>query len=131
MLRFLTSILYSLTRCLSLLFVTLYLPFRFIVFIGWPILGIILEAFGFLNLFGNMFPFAFAILKQMPVIGPLLKGNFRKNNDDFSSRDYSRNSNQFDDYDDRYDGYQDRDRYDEDAYHNKAGYNEKDNSQYY
>jgi len=102
-----------------------------LVFIGWPILGIILEVFGFLNLFGNMFPFAFVILKQIPVIGPLLKGNFRKNNDDFSSRDYSRNSNQFDDYDDRYDGYQDRDRYDEDAYHNKAGYNEKDNSQYY
>jgi len=102
-----------------------------LVFIGWPILGIILEAFGFLNLFGNMFPFAFAILKQMPIIGPLLKGNFRKNNDDFSSRDHSRNSNQFDDYDDRYDGYQDRDRYDGEAYHNKAVYDDKDNSQYY
>jgi len=105
--------------------------FSLVVFIGWPILGIILEAFGFLNLFGNMFPFAFAILKQMPIIGPLLKGNFRKNNDDFSSRDHSRNSNQFDDYDDRYDGYQDRDRYDGEAYHNKAVYDDKDNSQYY
>lgn len=54
-----------------------------LVFLGWPILGIILEAFGFLNLFGNMFPVAMAILKNMPVIGPILKGDSsskRRNN---------------------------------------------------
>lgn len=47
----------------------------FLVFVGWPIFGIILEAFGVLNLFGNMFPVAMAILKTMPVIGPFLRGS--------------------------------------------------------
>jgi Got1/Sft2-like family len=44
-----------------------------LVFVGWPVLGIILEAFGLLNLFGNMFPIFLIMLKQMPIIGPLLK----------------------------------------------------------
>lgn len=47
----------------------------FLVFIGWPIFGIILEVFGLLNLFGNMFPFVMAIVKQMPIVGALLNGN--------------------------------------------------------
>jgi Got1/Sft2-like family len=47
----------------------------FLVFIGWPVIGIALEAFGMLNLFGNMFPVALAVLKTMPVIGPLLRGD--------------------------------------------------------
>jgi hypothetical protein len=47
----------------------------FLVFIGWPVIGIGLEAFGMLNLFGNMFPLALAVLKTMPVIGPLLRGD--------------------------------------------------------
>lgn len=34
-----------------------------------------LEIFGLLNLFGNMFPIVTAMLKQMPVIGPILKGD--------------------------------------------------------
>lgn len=46
----------------------------FLVFIGSPVFGIILEVFGLLNLFGNMFPFLFAILKNMPVVGTLFKG---------------------------------------------------------
>lgn len=46
----------------------------FLVFVGWPVLGIALEVFGFLNLFGNMFPVAMVVLKTMPVIGPLLRG---------------------------------------------------------
>lgn len=46
----------------------------FLVFVGWPVLGIALELFGFLNLFGNMFPVAMVVLKTMPVIGPLLRG---------------------------------------------------------
>ncbi|OEU22775.1 Got1-like protein, partial [Fragilariopsis cylindrus CCMP1102] len=52
------------TACLSLGII--------LVFAGRPILGILLEVFGFINLFGNMFPLAFAIMKQMPFIGPLL-----------------------------------------------------------
>eukprot|EP00529_Nitzschia_sp_RCC80_P042651 CAMPEP_0113457182 /NCGR_PEP_ID=MMETSP0014_2-20120614/9274_1 /TAXON_ID=2857 /ORGANISM="Nitzschia sp." /LENGTH=467 /DNA_ID=CAMNT_0000348665 /DNA_START=70 /DNA_END=1469 /DNA_ORIENTATION=+ /assembly_acc=CAM_ASM_000159 len=48
----------------------------FLVFVGWPMLGLALEIFGLLNLFGNMFPFAMALLKQMPIIGPMLRGEF-------------------------------------------------------
>jgi hypothetical protein len=51
----------------------------FLVFIGMPVFGIILEAFGILNLFGNLFPFVWAVAKNMPGIGPLLSGgNNRK-----------------------------------------------------
>lgn len=82
-----------------------------LVFAGWPVVGIVLEAFGFLNLFGNMFPVAMAILKNMPVIGPLLKGTKpkpRPRNDDYGRDPY---------YDDRYNdrinerGYDDRNPY--------------------
>ena len=54
----------------------------FLVMAGWPIFGIALEAFGILNLFGNMFPVFMVLLKQMPVVGSLLKGstNARPNN---------------------------------------------------
>ena len=45
----------------------------FLVFIGWPIIGIVLELFGLLNLFGNMFPLFWAVAKQMPIIGNLLQ----------------------------------------------------------
>jgi hypothetical protein len=44
-----------------------------LVFAGHPIFGIVLEVFGLLNLFGNMFPILMVFAKQMPVIGPLLK----------------------------------------------------------
>lgn len=83
-----------------------------LVFIGWPIFGIILEVFGLLNLFGNMFPMAMMIMKQMPVIGPLLKGDAGK----------KKNSRDDDRYDDRY---QD-DRYDD--YYNDRGYDDDRNS---
>jgi hypothetical protein len=58
-----------------------------LVFVGWPVLGIVLEIFGLLNLFGNMFPLAMAILRQMPFIGPLLKGDFGNNKNGNSRRD--------------------------------------------
>lgn len=72
----------------------------FLVFIGWPIFGIALELFGLLNLFGNMFPFAMAVLKQMPIVGSLLNNNSNK-------KDGGRRSRRRDDRyyeDDRYDG---------------------------
>lgn len=94
-----------------------------LVFFGYPVFGIILESFGVLNLFGNMFPLAFAILKTMPVIGPLLRGNggSKKN-----SRDR---------YDDRYDDqYDDRSR-DRDSYYDDPNYYDdpggQDNNQGY
>lgn len=45
-----------------------------LVFVGWPVFGIVLEVFGLLNLFGNMFPFLMTMLKTMPGIGPMLRG---------------------------------------------------------
>lgn len=81
----------------------------FLVFVGWPVLGIILEIFGLLNLFGNMFPVAMAVLKTMPVIGPLLKGD--------SSNSRSRRKDRYDDDNDDYGGgggyYDDRGYYDD------------------
>jgi len=40
---------------------------------GWPMLGLILQAFGILNLFGNMFPMVWAVAKNMPVVSNVLK----------------------------------------------------------
>lgn len=43
-----------------------------LVLIKWTILGILIEAFGFLNLFGDFFPVVVGFLRQLPVIGKLL-----------------------------------------------------------
>lgn len=93
----------------------------FLVMVGWPILGIALEIFGLLNLFGNMFPFLMVILKQMPVVGTLLEGtgdggNKKKkkagmNGNRFSSRNEERGYSYEDEDQDYYgsrDGHQDR-----------------------
>ena len=93
----------------------------FLVMVGWPILGIALEIFGLLNLFGNMFPFLMVILKQMPVVGTLLEGvgdggsNKKKkpsrNGNRYSSRSEERGYNYEDDDQHIYgsrDGYQNR-----------------------
>lgn len=78
----------------------------FLVFIGWPIIGIALEIFGLLNLFGNMFPVILAILKNMPVIGPILSGSGGKDKNRSRSRD-----DYYEDQDDR--GYGDQGYYDD------------------
>lgn len=41
----------------------------FLVMIGWPIFGIVLEIFGIMNLFGNMFPLLKVLLRQVPLVG--------------------------------------------------------------
>lgn len=43
-----------------------------LVFMKWTITGMILQSFGFLNLFGSFFPVVIAFLRQMPVVGNLL-----------------------------------------------------------
>ena len=48
-----------------------------VVFAGWPRIGLIVEAFGFLNLFGNMFPLLTRMLGGLPVVGDLLSGRGR------------------------------------------------------
>eukprot|EP00756_Hemistasia_phaeocysticola_P008162 Hpha_TRINITY_DN14518_c0_g1::TRINITY_DN14518_c0_g1_i1::g.46616::m.46616 len=39
---------------------------------GWVFLGLLLEAFGALNLFGNFVPMAYRVLKTLPGIGHIL-----------------------------------------------------------
>jgi hypothetical protein len=43
-----------------------------LVFLKWPILGMALELFGFINLFGDFFPVIINFLRRLPVIGTLL-----------------------------------------------------------
>eukprot|EP00727_Mastigamoeba_balamuthi_P012457 m51a1_g7834 hypothetical protein (140) ;mRNA; f:174641-175411 len=43
-----------------------------LVVCGWTFIGMVLEAVGFFNLFGNFFPVFFAAMRRMPVVGPLL-----------------------------------------------------------
>ncbi|CAM8917102.1 unnamed protein product [Rhodiola kirilowii] len=45
----------------------------FLVVIGWPILGMILEAYGFVVLFSGFWPTLSVFLQQVPVFGWLIK----------------------------------------------------------
>ncbi|KAJ9455509.1 Protein transport protein got1-like protein [Diplonema papillatum] len=44
----------------------------FLVLYGWVLIGLLLESFGAVNLFGNFVPLAYRVMKSMPVIGHLL-----------------------------------------------------------
>merc|ERR1719471_368700 len=41
----------------------------FLVITGWTFFGMLIEAFGILNLFGNFFPYAWLILQRLPYVG--------------------------------------------------------------
>ncbi|KAH9961485.1 vesicle transport protein [Russula dissimulans] len=43
-----------------------------LVFLKWPTIGVLVEMFGFLNLFGDFFPVILTFLRQLPFIGQLL-----------------------------------------------------------
>merc|ERR1711939_517404 len=43
-----------------------------LVFIKYPFWGMLIEAIGFLNLFGDFFPVVLTFLRQLPVIGHFL-----------------------------------------------------------
>lgn len=43
-----------------------------LVLSGWSVVGMLVELFGFINLFGSFFPLAFSFLKTLPVIGNVL-----------------------------------------------------------
>ncbi|XP_071483634.1 vesicle transport protein GOT1B-like [Diadema setosum] len=43
-----------------------------IVLIGWPLIGMIIETYGFVVLFGGFFPVAINFLRRVPVIGTIL-----------------------------------------------------------
>ncbi|KDE02503.1 hypothetical protein MVLG_06955 [Microbotryum lychnidis-dioicae p1A1 Lamole] len=40
-----------------------------LVFVKYPFIGMLIETFGFLNLFGDFFPVVLSFLRQVPVIG--------------------------------------------------------------
>uniref|UniRef100_A0A7S2LJI0 Vesicle transport protein n=1 Tax=Skeletonema marinoi TaxID=267567 RepID=A0A7S2LJI0_9STRA len=87
----------------------------FLVLVGHPILGILLEVFGLLNLFGNMFPLLMMMAKNVPVLGGLF-GSSGKNGSGGGRKERRRRES---DYDDGYndDGrYNDDERYGEDDY---------------
>jgi len=43
-----------------------------LVFVKWPFVGMVVETFGFLNLFGDFFPVVITFLRQLPFIGTFL-----------------------------------------------------------
>ncbi|XP_022527463.2 golgi transport 1Ba isoform X2 [Astyanax mexicanus] len=44
----------------------------FVVLIGWPIVGLVLEFYGFLLLFRGFFPVVIGFIRRIPVLGYLL-----------------------------------------------------------
>ena len=44
-----------------------------LVMLGWCFIGLIVQGFGGLNLFGNFFPMAVRVLEMTPIIGPLMR----------------------------------------------------------
>lgn len=82
-----------------------------LVFVGHPVIGILLEIFGLLNLFGNMFPLVMMMAKNMPVLGGLFKGN--------SGGGGGSGGKRRDDRDDRY--YED-DGYERESYRHEERY---------
>ncbi|KAI9302271.1 putative GOT1-membrane protein required for ER to Golgi transport, partial [Cunninghamella echinulata] len=44
-----------------------------LVFCRWTIIGMLIEIFGILNLFGDFFPLIFGFLRRLPFIGSLLR----------------------------------------------------------
>mmetsp|Transcript_15063 Transcript_15063/g.32905 ORF Transcript_15063/g.32905 Transcript_15063/m.32905 type:complete len:411 (+) Transcript_15063:280-1512(+) len=98
-----------------------------LVFLGSPVLGMILQVFGLLNLFGNMFPMLLAIAKTLPGIGPLLSQNNikKKNNNNNSSNSGGRRRNDYDDpYNDNNNYYNDDRGYDDDDGYGRQGGND-------
>ncbi|KAN0116400.1 Got1 domain containing protein [Russula decolorans] len=51
---------------------TCFLGGILLVFFKWPTIGVLVEMFGFLNLFGDFFPVILTFLRQLPFIGQFL-----------------------------------------------------------
>ena len=87
----------------------------FLVFVGHPVLGILLEVFGLLNLFGNMFPLVMMMARNVPVLGGLFSSSDKKG----SSGRKERKRTESDYYDD---GYYDDSRYNDDEKYREEDY---------
>jgi hypothetical protein len=70
----------------------------FLVLVGHPVIGILLEVFGLLNLFGNMFPVLMLMARNLPVVGSLFGGD----NGSSGSRRKEKRSREDDYYNDGY-----------------------------
>lgn len=44
-----------------------------LVIFGWPFVGMLVEGFGFVNLFGDFFPVALGFARRLPIIGHILE----------------------------------------------------------
>jgi len=44
----------------------------FILLLGWPILGMIIEVYGFVTVFGGFFPMAINFLRCVPIVSSIL-----------------------------------------------------------
>jgi len=54
-----------------------------LVLLRWGLVGIVLEGFGFLNLFGNFLPIVLTVGRQVPYLGPILDMPFIASSVDF------------------------------------------------
>ena len=43
------------------------------VMLGWCFIGLLVQGFGWLNLFGNFFPMVSRLLEALPVVGPVMR----------------------------------------------------------
>ena len=43
-----------------------------IIVFGYTFVGLVVEAFGFVSLFGDIIPVALVVARQLPIIGPIL-----------------------------------------------------------
>ena len=43
-----------------------------VVLLGWPVIGMVIEIYGFIALFGGFFPMAINVLRCLPVTGTIL-----------------------------------------------------------
>jgi len=50
----------------------------FLVVVGWAFVGLMVEVFGFVNLFGDFFPIVIAFARRLPIIGTILNIPFIK-----------------------------------------------------